>query len=331
MTMPPVTTSPTVATGNGRDVAALGTSLAAADPAIGDPAVQAMIAQVADFVREGECTLFLGAGAHSLPPAGSAFHYPASDAPPRGGELSELLAKGAGVDSAVLGDVRDLRRVSLYWENQPNGRWNLIQAVRQAVQVNRQPSPMLRALASLPFTHIITTNYDTLFERALAQAGKDFEVSVYTAARRHPKSPSKLVGPNRPFLLKIHGDFESESAPPDSSVVITEEDYITFVLRMRDADDLNPVPLAVRATLAQNPTLFVGYSLGDYNLRMLFRALRYSGDMGGVPSSFSVDPWPNPILQPLLMRDYQIVFLSEDLWTFVPALFEAVTGRRLEP
>lgn len=61
-------------------------------------------------------------------------------------------------------------------------------------------------------------------------------------------------------------------------MVITEEDYIMFVLRMRDADELNPVPLAIRAQLAQNPTLFVGYSLGDYNLSILFRALRYAGD-----------------------------------------------------
>jgi hypothetical protein len=296
-----------------------------------ESAVDALIAKVAGFVRDGECTLFLGAGAHSLPPAGSAFRYDSREAPPRGAELSERLAKGCGVDPAILGDVHDLRRISLFWESQPNGRRNLIQAVRQEVQIDKQPSPMLRALAALPFTHIITTNYDTLFERALSQAGKDYELSVYTSARRHPKSPSKMVGPRRPFLLKIHGDFESESAPPDSSVVITEEDYITFVLRMRDADDLNPVPLAIRAMLAQNPTLFVGYSLGDYNLRMLFRALRYSGDLGGIPSSFSVDPRPNPILQPLLMRDYQVVFLSEDIWTFVPALYQSVTGQPLVP
>jgi hypothetical protein len=168
-----------------------------------------------------------------------------------------------------------------------------------------------------------------LFERALSQAGKDCEVSVYTADRKHPKSPSRAVGPNRPFVLKIHGDFEREREDP--SIVVTEEDYITFVLRMRDADELNPVPLAVRAQLAQHPTLFIGYSLNDYNLRILFRALRYSGDWGGLPSSFSVDPCPSPIIQKLLTTEYQILFVAQDLWRVVPALYEAVLGKKLSP
>ena len=285
--------------------------------------------QVADAVRSGECTLFLGAGAHSLPPDGSSFTYVAADAPPRGAELSKTLAAACGGDTAILGDLSDLRRISLYYERVKHSRPKLIQQLFEEVQENRKPSPMLRALAELPFSHVITTNFDNLFERALSQAGKDCEVSVYTAARKHPKSPSRSVGPGRPFVLKIHGDFEREREDP--SIVVTEEDYITFVLRMRDADELNPVPLAVRAQLAQNPTLFIGYSLNDYNLRILFRALRYSGDWGGLPSSFSIDPRPNPIIQKLLTTEYQILFVAEDLWRFVPLLYQAVLGKALTP
>lgn len=292
----------------------------------------AELQQVADAVRSGECTLFLGAGVHSLPPAGSPFSYAAADAPPRGADLAKTLATACGVDPAILGDLTDLRRIALYYERVAHDRGKLIRALFSEVQENRKPSPMLRALAELPFSYVITTNYDNLFERALAQVGKDSEISVYTVARRNPKPPSRSVGPQRPFVLKIHGDFEREGPhADDQSVVITEEDYITFVLRMRDADELNPVPLAIRAQLAQNPTLFVGYSLNDYNLRILFRALRYSGDWRGLPSSFSVDPRPNPIIRKLLTTEYQIVFVVEDLWGFLPTLYQAVLGRPLAP
>jgi hypothetical protein len=287
---------------------------------------------VADAVRSGECTLFLGAGVHSLPPDGSPFSYPAADAPPRGAEQARTLAAGCGVDPAILGDLTDLRRISLYYERVAHDRGKLIRAVLKEVQENRKPSPMLRALAELPFSYVITTNYDNLLERALFAAQKNVEVSVYTAARRNPKPPTRLVGPQHPFVLKIHGDFDREGPQPDDqSVVITEEDYITFVLRMRDADELNPVPLAIRAQLAQNPTLFVGYSLNDYNLRILFRALRYTGDWAGRPSSFSVDPRPSPIIRQLLADEYQIVFVAEDLWRFVPALYQAVLGKPFAP
>jgi hypothetical protein len=303
------------------------------DPLLPAPtATAAALQQVADAVRSGDCTLFLGAGVHSLPPPDSPFTYVAADAPPRGAELAKTLAAQCGVDASVLGDLTDLRRIALYYERVAHDRGRLMRALFAAVQENRKPSPMLRALAQLPFRFVITTNYDNLFERALIQAGKDPEVSVYTVARRNPRPPSRGVGEQRPFVLKIHGDFTREGAgPDDQSVVITEEDYITFVLRMRDADELNPVPLAIRAQLARNPTLFVGYSLNDYNLRILFRALRYSADWGGLPSSFSVDPRPNPIIRKLLTTEYQIIFLAEDLWAFVPTLYQAVLGTALAP
>jgi hypothetical protein len=293
----------------------------------------ALVAQVAEFVRTGECTLFLGAGVHSLPPPDCGYTYAEAEAPPRGGDLARRLA--ASFDKAHAGifpDAGDLRRVSLYYEHVAFDRARLIEALLEAVQESKRPSPMLRAIAELPFTHIITTNYDSLLERALAAANKDVEVSVYSATRAVAKPPSRKVGPQRPFLLKIHGDFEHEGPQPEAqSIVITEEDYINFVLRMRDADELNPVPLPVRARLAQFPTLFVGYSLSDYNLRILFRALRYTGDWLGQPFSFSVDPCPSPVIQKLMMDEYQIVYVTEDLWSFVPALYRAVLNKELAP
>ncbi|HEY7611812.1 MAG TPA: SIR2 family protein [Gemmatimonadales bacterium] len=306
----------------------------AADLAPPAPApVPNLVAQVAECVRSGECTLFLGAGVHALPPPGCAYAYAEAEAPPRGADLARRLAAAFDpADAAIFPDTGDLRRVALYYEHVAFDRARLVQALLGAVQENKRPSPMLRALAELPFTHVITTNYDSLLERALAAANKDVEVSVYSATRAVSKPPSRKVGAQRPFLLKIHGDFEHEGPQPDAqSIVITEEDYINFVLRMRDADELNPVPLPVRARLAQYPTLFVGYSLSDYNLRILFRALRYTGDWLGQPFSFSVDPSPSPVIRKLMTDEYQIVYVTEDLWSFVPALYRAVLNKELAP
>ena len=44
------------------------------------------------------------------------------------------------------------------------------------------------------------------------------------------------------------------------------------------------------------PTLFVGYSLRDYNLRLLFRTLRWRIDPANFPRAFSVDRTPDPLI-----------------------------------
>jgi hypothetical protein len=55
---------------------------------------------------------------------------------------------------------------------------------------------------------------------------------------------------------------------------VTDEDYIQFVLRMTDKDPYDPVPMSLKHFLKRWTTLFIGYSLLDYNLRLLFKTLR---------------------------------------------------------
>ena len=67
------------------------------------------------------------------------------------------------------------------------------------------------------------------------------------------------------------------------SLVITDEDYIQFVLRMTDKEPYHPVPVTMKHYLKRWPTLFIGYSLKDYNLRLLFRTLRWKLDKAKFP------------------------------------------------
>src|SRR5262249_21566221 len=163
------------------------------------------------------------------------------------------------------------------------GRARLANAVQRAVTVGKTPSPALRALAELNFPLIITTNYDRLFEDALLMAGKNPTTSIYQpAANAPPKDVSKDPNRENPFIFKIHGDI---NAP--ESLVITDEDYIDFVLRMTASGEFNPVPETFQFRLMKWPTLFIGYSLLDYNLRLLLKTLRHKKD--NFPRSYSID------------------------------------------
>ena len=287
-------------------------------------APDAILAAVANQVAKGQCILFLGAGVHS-PPGDNVdlrYSYSPRHVPPRGGDLSELLARACDYAAACPGeDVRRLARVASFYESQL-GRQRLVADIRSAVSEGREPSPALRALAALGFPLVITTNYDRLFERALALAGTPYDHCIYSPDEGAKTADvAGMPSTMRPFILKIHGDVEHPA-----SIVITEDDYIQFVLRMGDKEQVNPVPLGVRFLLKTWPTLFIGYSLTDYNLRLLFKTLRWRMDRSTFPMSWSVDPYPDRVVVHFLGlgQDRQIIFIAQDVWTFVPALYRLV-------
>lgn len=78
-------------------------------------------------------------------------------------------------------------------------------------------APIHALLQALPGVEAVTTNYDTLYERAVIAAGKSISVLPYqdtkgTTASRKSK-----------WLLKMHG---CVSRPQD--IVLTREDYIRY-------------------------------------------------------------------------------------------------------
>jgi SIR2-like domain len=281
---------------------------------------------VADSVRSQRCILFLGAGVHSPPPQGSAFEYPADCRPPSGSALSAELARTCGLDERFPNeDPENLQRVALFYEI-ASSRNRLVDAIRNAVQVGRRPSPMLGALAELDFPLVITTNYDQLFESALTAAGKQPRVAVYTP-NLEPTIDYRDPTAESPIVFKIHGDM---SRP--ETVVVTDEDYIQFVLRMSNKDPYDPVPLTLKFYLMGWTTLFVGYSLLDYNLRLLFKTLRWKIDSANVPDMYSVDYHPDPLIFDVWHNQRRYVkFIAQDVWTFVPRLYELVLGKELAP
>ena len=199
----------------------------------------------------------------------------------------------------------------------------LFNKVRAEVEIGKQPSPVLRALAELNFPLIVITNYDSFFERSLP-ATKQAEIRIYEP-EPNPASPTADFGEltkTNPGVCKIHGDF----ARPDSSV-ITDEDYIQFVLRMRDEDKVHPFPLTARYLMTKYPTLFVGYSLLDYNLRLFIKILRMRLDPANFPASYSVDSDPDQMVRRVWQDQRSWVwFVQEGVWSFVPPLYKAVTG-----
>lgn len=298
---------------------------------------------IVDAVKSGECILFLGAGVHFPPRDDSTYagSYPESKRPPLGGALARLIAEESYLadDPSYTDEEKEdisgnLQRVSLYFELK-RGRPALVDLVRREVTEGKEPSRVVRALAELDFPIICTTNYDRLFEEALGDVRtadgvrKKPVVSSYSNQRDavtknyHTVKPT----PDRPFIFKVHGDIEDAS----NSIVITDEDYILFIRRMITGFGRNdPIPETFRLFVQYWPILFIGYSLLDYNLRLLFKLMSWAWDESNprnVRTSYAVGPRPDGLIREAYAPP--VNFIVHDAWTFVPELYKAVKGSEM--
>lgn len=302
---------------------------------------------IATKVAAYECILFLGSAVHAPSPANSNYVYTSDKCPPIGNQLAELLAaKGNYPDK----NKDNLQRVSQHYELLLERR-ALVDEIISHVKTGKEPSPVLRALAELRFPLVITTNYDNLYERAIDAVNKRREIAKVRAAgqvvdeqaieratqgqydvviydrdkKKETVDCPRTLNPERPYILKIHGDTDDPA-----SIVVTDEDYIHFIMRMSDTQPHHPIGPNVATHLSQNNILFIGYRLTDYNLRLLFKTLRWKKDVSEKPLSVAIDRDPDEVIKQVWESDkYAFRFVVDDLWNSVPALYRAVKNEEM--
>src|SRR4029450_96939 len=75
-------------------------------------------------------------------------------------------------------------------------------------------------------------------------------------------------------IFKMHGSFLPDTDAWDG-FVITEEDYVEFLSRVAGK---SAIPALISAHFHGRSLLFIGFSLLDWNVRTMLRALGRSGE-----------------------------------------------------
>lgn len=117
-------------------------------------------------------------------------------------------------------------------------------------------------LARINFPLYITTNYDKFMEAALENAGRfpDSEYCRWDEALELAGETSLFLNSEykpseiKPLVYHLHG-----LAEVPQSIVLTERDYIYFLINLSKDEKL--LPTYIRKALATKSLLFVGYSL----------------------------------------------------------------------
>ncbi len=241
-------------------------------------------------MKAGKVIPFLGAGASIIGrPSDATWSADRSIFPPTGGELSRFLAEQTSFPSENPHDRDDLAKVSSYYA-ETNGRSLLRELLHEKLNRQYPIGELHRLLAEVPAPQlIVVTNYDTLLERAFDEAGKPYDLVVHPedrteyanailwrkhgANRATPIAPGELARDldlaKTTVIYKIHGTLDMQDAERDS-FVITEEDYVDFLSRMTTCTAIPPL---FTAHFRERNFLFLGYSLNDWNLRIVLRDL----------------------------------------------------------
>lgn len=124
-----------------------------------------------------------------------------------------------------------------------------LEFVRKQLNVKKEPNDIHKLIMRIKPRHILTTNYDTLIEQSANRAGMQYSVI---------NSDAKVsVAQTSNYILKVHGDFEKDN------FVLKEQDYLNYETDFKLIDNL------VKSIFSTNQVVFLGYGLGDYNIKLI--------------------------------------------------------------
>lgn len=216
-------------------------------------------------IRAGKCTPFLGAGTcYGVLPLGS-----------------HIAQEWAEVHHYPLEDCRDLARVAQFLAVQRDPMFPKEEILERffedvAPPDFTEPDEPHGLLADLPLPMYLTTNYDSFMIQALNR-------------KKHPKKyPKRELCRWNKYLKDIPSIFEREPGfeptvenpvvfhlhghnEVPESLVLTEDDYLGFLANISNDPDL--IPRRIQRAFAGTSLLFLGYSLSDWDFRVVFRSL----------------------------------------------------------
>ena len=190
---------------------------------------------IQDAESRNKLVVFVGAGI-SIP----------SGLPSWGEAIKEIQGK-LGEDF----QESDFLKVPQYYYNE-HGKNNYTALMRKIFKFGKKlyPRPIHRKILDFRTQYIITTNYDNLLENAAIERNMIMDIIACDKDISYGIAGKKLI--------KMHGDFEHDN------FVLKEDDYLCYSMNFRLIETF------IKALIAGNIVLFIGYSFNDPDLKQIF-------------------------------------------------------------
>lgn len=233
--------------------------------------------QLKEAYRSGKLILFAGAG------------VPANLGLPSWSKLIDQIGQELGYDPDVFATYGNHLALAEFYRRKrgtigPLRSW--MDREWHSSNIDVKSSEIYRLIVEGNFPRIYTTNYDRWLEKAHEVHGKAF-VKVASVADLVKAYDSQRQ------IIKLHGDFDD-----DDSIVLDETSYFERL------SFETPLDIKLRADVLGNSVLFIGYSITDINIRLLFYKLTKMWSQHALapvrPPSYLFTHRPNPVAEETL-------------------------------
>ncbi len=220
---------------------------------------------------------------------------------PNWNSLIEHIAKDLGYDPSIFATYGTHLALAEFYKRKRGGLGALrswMDREWHAPGTDISTSEIHRLIVKGNFPRIYTTNYD----RWLEYAHDEFKVPYDKIA-----SVADLVSvtDGRRQIVKLHGDFDA-----DDSIVLDESSYFQRL----NFD--TPLDIKLRSDVLGRSVLFIGYSLNDLNIRLLFFRLTEMWGRSALasarPKSYVFTNRPNPVAEEVLRHWGIEMIVSEE-------------------
>jgi hypothetical protein len=160
-------------------------------------------------------------------------------------QLIETLAKKIDLENSKLDP---LKIAQLFFNKRKHRAY--YDAIKIELKHNLvEHNPINEQIFKLKPSHIVTTNYDDLFEQLIYKNRE-----LYSIIRENDDLPKSTFGK---FLIKMHGCFSSEN------IVLKEDDYLNY------STNFSLIESFIKGIFSSKVVLFVGFSFDDINLKYI--------------------------------------------------------------
>jgi hypothetical protein len=217
---------------------------------------------------------------------------------------------------------REVRQRFWHLLSEPNQQVNLDDLSRDELlrllnqlmsEVSRQqqdrPDKPYRLLAELNLPIYLTADPTDLLPNALIQANKQPHIQLcpwnaYTEALSRQAAEAQgryYPTPEEPLVYYIFGRLDIPE-----SLVLTEDEYFNYLIHV--ARNQNLISDDVRAALAENTLMFLGFGFDDWDFRVLLQVLvsmeGYQSGSKAAHIASQITPNPETILSPERAKEY---------------------------
>ncbi|HCY64092.1 MAG TPA: Sir2 family NAD-dependent protein deacetylase [Oxalobacteraceae bacterium] len=246
--------------------------------------------ELLDAHRTGKLMLFVGAGVS------------ANLGLPSWGALISHIAKELGYDPKIFSTYGTHLALAEFYKKKKGGlgplrSWMDREWHKSTTDISK--SDIHRLITQGNFSRIYTTNYDRWLEYAHDAFGVKYDKIASVADLVSTTDGCRQI-------IKFHGDFDA-----DESIVLDETSYFQRL----DFD--TPLDIKLRNDVLGSSVLFIGYSLNDLNIRLLFYRLTEMWGRSTLasarPKSYVFTNRPNPVAQEVLSHwGIEMIVSDED-------------------